>query len=380
MKILHILNEVNFSGAEVMLRLAVPFMKSRNIESHILSTGENVGDYATILKEAGYVIHHIAFKKSPKFFLKISKLIQKQDFNVVHLHCERAFFWYAVTGWLSGKVCMIRTVHNVFTYSGLLRITRKTQRKIAKDILGVLFVSIGQSVSGVERNYFNNQTIMIPNWVDDQKFLPLQDKMEKQVLRKKHHLCESDIIITSVGSLTAVKNHRDVITALDKINGKLGNIKYLVLGDGPLKQELQEYTIKLDLTEKVKFFGQAENVRELLVISDIFVMPSLFEGLGNSLLEAMYCGLPSIVYNVYGLRDLVIHCKNGLIVQDNNSKSLAKALKMLAKDEALRTKLGAAARNHAIETHNMEKSLDKLISLYESGSHQKNTVNENWNS
>ena len=115
-KVLHVLNALKHSGAEVMLQLAFERFNANGLESHILSTGDKIGEYATILEQTGYRIHHIPFRKTPLFFAQVWNLLKKEHFNVVHIHTERAFFWLVLVAKLASVPTVARTFHGVFLF------------------------------------------------------------------------------------------------------------------------------------------------------------------------------------------------------------------------------------------------------------------------
>jgi len=363
MKILHILNEIKFSGAEVMLRIAAPTFIKNGFNLHVLSTGDDIGNYANILETAGYTVHHISFKKSPKYFIALYRFLLKKEFDVVHIHPERAFFWHALVAKVAGAKTIIRTVHNVFLFSGFLKLKRTLQRFVASQVLGVKFISIGSSVAEVEKKVFHNRTRLIPNWTEQSRFLPAQDDDERNKSRDKFGISPSDVVVASVGSCYEVKNHKAIIAAVAKVQKGLKNITYLHVGEGPILQEEINFAAANGISEITRFLGQMKDVREALIASDIFVMASNYEGLPISSLEAMSCGLPIVNYDVYGLKDVVKNGKNGFLVEPN-STALAKAIKELAVDEGLRKRMGVEARDSMLREFNMEESLEKLIKLY----------------
>lgn len=363
MKIIHTLSQIKYSGAEVMLNLAAPYFKSKGIELHILSFGKELGEYAEILRRSGYKIHHIPFKSSLGHFIKVYKFFKKNKFDAIHMHSEGAFFWYTLVIRLATSVNIIRTVHSVFTYKGYLKLRRILQRFIARKIFKVRFVSIGQSVKTVEKKILLNSTVIVPNWINLSRFDPLKDDWEKIEAREHLDVPKDALIITSVGSITKTKNHKDILTAMPEILAKNKRIFYLNIGDGPMLDELKAYTQQLNIGSHVKFAGQMENVRQALVATDIYIMPSRYEGLGISLIEAMACGLPSVVYNVYGLKDLIVDKVNGFIVEEKPS-SLAEAVIKLAENQHLRGEMGENARKMILENYDMKRSLDKLLKLY----------------
>jgi len=366
MKIIHILNEIRFSGAEVQLKAAAPIFIKNGFDLHVLSTGDDIGEYASILGSAGHTIHHISFKKSPKYFIALYCFLLKEEFDVVHIQAERAFFWHALVAKIAGTRTIIRTVRNVFLFSGFLRLRRALQRFVASQILGVKFIAIGSSVAEVEKKIFHNSTLLIPNWIDQQRFLPARDDDEPNKLRAKFGIAPSDVVVVSVGSCSEVKNHKAIITAVVELQKELKNITYLHVGEGSMLEEEINFARANGVSEITRFLGQMKDVRKALIASDIFVMTSNYEGLSVSSLEAMSCGLPVVNYDVYGLKDVVKNGKNGFLVEPNPT-ALAEAIKELAINDELRERMGAEARDSVLRNFNMQKSLEKLIRLYRGG-------------
>ena len=146
MKVLHILAELKPSGAEVMLKSAINEFAKNNIHSDILSTGENIGIYATCLSGVGYNIHHLPFRRNLLFFLKLYIFINKHNYDVIHLHTERANFWIGIISLLSNAPLILRTIHNCFLFNGSLKLIRGAQRRILSK-LGILHISISTSLS-----------------------------------------------------------------------------------------------------------------------------------------------------------------------------------------------------------------------------------------
>jgi glycosyltransferase involved in cell wall biosynthesis len=363
-KILHMLDSIEYSGAEVMLGTAAPFLIRDGFKLHALSSGEDEGSYADILKSAGFSIHNIPFRRSVKYFVELLRFLNKEKFDIVHIHAERAFFWHVLVAKLAGVKKILRTVHNVFQFKGFLRFKRIFQRFIASKGFGVIFISIGPSVLLNENNFFFNRTIHISNWINPDKFYPIKDEGER--IKAKSHMGMPDdaTVIVSVGSCTNVKNHGDIIIAFANVSKVIENIYYIHVGAGPLEEYEKEQAKRLGVSGLINFVGNIENVREALIASDIFVMSSKYEGFGNSALEALCCGLPAVVYDVEGLRDIVVNGKNGILV-DPSPGALSKAILELIMSERSRKKMGDKARNLATRRYHIEDSLKKMTDLYQ---------------
>lgn len=363
MKLLHILNEITFSGAEVMLKVASPIFFKNRFDLYVLSTGNEVGRYSDTLRNSGYTIHHIPFKKSPKYFLVFYRFLYNERFDVIHIHSERAFFWHALLAWLAGCRTIIRTIHDVFLFSGFLRIKRSIQRAVARSVFNVSYTAIGNSVMEIEQQYFRNPTVIVKNWVDESYFQPPTTKSQQRA-KYRFGFNTEDIVIISVGTCNQKKNHYAIFDAISKVNrSKTCTVKYLHRGTGPTLDDENGYAKKVGVNMHTKFVDFLEDVRMAYWAADIFVMTSGWEGLGNAILEAMNCGLPVILYDVLGMRDTIVNGKGGYLIEAN-SDSLASAIKKLALNEELRNQMGIEAKQSVLKNFNKQKSLEKLMKIY----------------
>jgi glycosyltransferase involved in cell wall biosynthesis len=367
MKVLHILDELSHSGAEVMLQLAYKRFETSGIDSHILSTGNHVGSYAALLAHTGYKIHHVPFRKSIGFFRDICRLLSKGKFAVVHIHTERAFIWYVLLAKLARVRTVVRTFHNVFLFSSYLRWKRQWQRSISRRVFRTVHTAISDSVLADEKERFGNNCILVRNWTDTQKFHPPSDK-ERAVSRQLYKLESDDFVLVTIGTCTPVKNHLDACLAVKKVNDILDGKKivFLHLGAGPMMEEEYMYVHHYHLEQYCRFVGILDDVRPCLYAADAFVMTSRWEGLGIAALEAMSTALPVVLYNVPGLRDLLQDGKGGLLIEPH-ADSLVEALLFMIRHSELRKEQAQEARELILSTYSLEDSVDKFIDVYTTG-------------
>ena len=303
MKVFHILNELRPSGAEVMLRLAAPIWTVHGIESFIISCGQAEGAYADVLRSAGYRTYSCPRQRSWRSMIWVCQLyrtLKKNQPDVVHIHCETQGLLIALAARLAGVSTITRTVHNVFQYTGYLRLRKALERHIMRS-LGTRSISISESVRLNEMRRCGNQTTLIDNWIDVAHFRPPRTG-ERRNARRQLGVNSSQKLIVSVGNGCDVKNYKSIVKALSTLSLR-DDLIYLQVGnehpDGADRRLVEE----LNLGEIVKFIGPVANVRTYLWASDVYVMPSLFEGFGLAAAEALACGMPCIFSNVPGLKD-----------------------------------------------------------------------------
>ena len=206
LRVLHILGELKPSGAECMLKVAAKEFSSLGIANEILSTGsEQIGSYAPMMREVGYAIHHIPFSKTFRFFFRVYGLMRARRYDVVHIHSERANFWFGLTAAAARVPRVISTVHGTFAFQGWLRVRRMIFRRL-QDNLGVVRVAIGPSVQETEWQHFRSVAQIIPNWYDSEKFRPPIAE-ERESARSLYGVTEDTFTIVSVGNCSRIKNH-----------------------------------------------------------------------------------------------------------------------------------------------------------------------------
>jgi glycosyltransferase involved in cell wall biosynthesis len=327
------LNELKPSGAETMLKVAAQAFFTRGIESHILGTGIQSGSFAAELASAGYRIHHIPFGRSVLFFMRLFVFLRREQFDLVHFHAEGANFWSVLTALVAGQHRLIRTVHSNFEFDGYLRQRRAVQRRLL-SWLGVRYVSISPSVADNERRRYGIETTLIPNWYDSGHFRPPSES-ERVTARQHFGFEDKDLVMVTVGNCSRTKNHGAVFESVRLIPEEL-RPKYLHVGAEEPDHPERKFATKLGVSRNVQFVGAQKDVRGALWASDVYVMPSLYEGFGIAALEAISVGLPAIVYDSPGLRDLQESFPDLKLAM--NPGELSAALLALAKDARQRRK------------------------------------------
>lgn len=300
MRVLMVLNELMPSGAESMLRVAAPQWARHGVTCEILSTGARLGPYAAALSDAGYALHHLPFARRPAFAWRLLRLFG--GFDVVHVHTERAHFLYGLCARLAGART-VRTIHSSFAYTGWRRVLRIVQRRVLAWC-GVTPVAIGESVAAIEREVSFNATTTVPNWFDTAAYRPPRAD-ERAQARDRLQLQPSDIVLALVGNCAPVKNHAALIEALARLPAGLRrHLVVLHAGSGASEGDERRLAAERGVAAQWRFLGQLPDTREVLHAADAAVLPSLKEGFSVAALEALGCGLPLLLTDVPGLRDL----------------------------------------------------------------------------
>jgi glycosyltransferase involved in cell wall biosynthesis len=360
MRVLHVLGELRPSGAERMLCVAAPFFTERGVTADILSTGAVCGAFAGNLRAAGFGIHHIPFAKSPRFFVGVFRLMRGR-YDVIHLHTERANFWLGLTALLARPAAVLRTIHNSFAFGGALRLRRKLQRRLL-DALGVRHVAVGKSVQDTETRCFGTRTDIVHNWYDTERFTPPQE-VDRKRARAALTVGEEENVIVSVGNCGSAKNHDRLIEAIALLS-PADRPLYLHVGTEQPDGRERSLTQRVGLQDRIRFLGPMDDVRIALYAADAFVMPSLYEGFSVAAIEGLAVGLPTVLTDVEGLRDLRQEFPRAIYATPQ-AESLASALRsVLSLGSDDRRHLSKAFTHVAQVTYGVERGVSRYVDLY----------------
>ena len=206
------------------------------------------------------------------------------------------------------------------------------------------------------------RVVAAPNGVDTNVFYPWEG--DRRVLRGQLGLPGEDKIIIFVGRLTHVKRLDLLIRGLRQVRDRLPDARLVLVGDGPLRQELEQLAARLDLEGSVIFVGSRPDVAVYMQANDVFVLPSEVEGLSIALLEAMACGLPVLVSGCDGNRELVTDGLDGMVFPCGSEKALAQKIETLLLDTACAQRLARAAVEKVQSQFRLESVAARFLELY----------------
>ena len=346
-----------------MLRNAVPILRQLGIDPIILATGGRRGAFESAYEEHDVPVLHLPFSRDLAFLLAFRRLVLDQRVAVVHLHTERANAALGMVAATAGAR-VVRTVHSVFAYDGHLRLQRIVERA-ALRVLGVRHLSISPSVELNERQRLLNPTRRVDNWVGPALRPAAVD--ERTNAKVALGLDAASIVVTTIGNCSSVKNHAAVIGALPKLTQALRcPIVYLHAGTGASEAEERllaaaQHAADID----VRFLGTVRDVRPLLWATDVFCMPSLYEGLGIAALEALACGVPSVLADVPGLRDVHPPTESVRLVSPDAASVAAAVTDLVSGGDHIRAQAEIVAEAVRCE-RSVERGAAKWAAVYRS--------------
>ena len=198
--------------------------------------------------------------------------------------------------------------------------------------------------------------------IDLNKIEP-QTKIKKNQMRDEYGYKEEDFILFYAAELNGNKNQQLLISVANNLRSKIPNIKLLLAGSGPLEDKYRSEVKKLNLSGNIEILGFRKDIKNLLMLSDIVVASSKREGLPVNIMEAMATGLPLVVTNVRGHKDLVNNEENGYVIELGNIEEFTDSIEKLFKDDELRKRF-ATKGIELVQKYSLENVLQEMQEIY----------------
>ncbi len=308
---------------------------------------------------AGVVCHPLKIRNALDCVagMKLRGFLSRNRFDVVHFHTSRAHSMAPFAAGMAGALIVTRRMDYVPN-----RLFAPLLYNHAVD--GVAAISREVARALVSGGVSSERITLIPSGVDCDRFHPPTAE-QSAAARTQLGLAPGDVAIGAIGALEPRKGHRYLLDALGRLSQHRA-IRAYIAGDGSQRAALQEQVHCLGFTNSVVFLGSIADPLTLFWAIDIFVQPSVMEGLGVALLEGMACGLPVVASRAGGMTEVIEDRHDGLLVPAADAAALAQALAELARSPDLRSALGSQARVKAVRDFSLSTMANRTLALYQS--------------
>jgi len=344
-------------------------------QQHVLALAERLtGQGATVAvacEASGYLVDelqrrsiaHHALRQPERPSLRAladaARVVRASGARLVHTHGGTAGFY----GRLAAR--RVGDVRNVHTYHGIHYLHQKSARKRylhrAVDRFLLRWTDEVICVAKSDRDLALKEGLALPdhvsviyNGIDLSRFEP----------RGREGRTDSRFIVGTVGRLHEQKGHVHLLETAALVRRVHPQVRFRIIGDGPLRQQLEAKARMRGVDDIVEFLGTRGDVPAQLRQFDLFVLPSLWEGLPYVLLEAMATGLPVVATDVDGVREVIADRTEGVLVPSGNAQALATAVVELATDTARRADLGARGAQAVRQRFSLEAMIEQTMAVY----------------
>lgn len=376
-KVIRIIDRLNIGGPAIHSILLTAGLNKKRFET-ILITGkicEFEGDMGYLATENGVqpifipeLSRDISIKSDLIALWKIMKIIKKEKPDIIHTHKSKAGAIGRLASIFLRVPVIIHTFHgHVFhSYFGKLKskIFLQIERILAYFTTKIIVISENQfnEICNIYRLASPKKFKIIPLGFD---FSPLMRINEfKGVLKKEFNINESTITVGIIGRLTYVKNHNMFLKVAQIVLNQRKNVKFLIIGDGELKEKLIEQAKSLGIDKDIIFTGWIKSLPKIYSDLDIVTLTSFNEGTPVTIIEAMFCKKPVVTTNVGGISDLVIDKKTGYLIKKNDVENFSKALIELIDDPIKRSTFGENSFEYIKEKYSKERLIKDIEELY----------------
>lgn len=360
MNILILTTHLNSGGITSYLKtLSGGLIHSGNRVWIVSSGGNRVDEFTRIGIQS--VILNIRTKSEldPRIYWplgRLARLIREEKINVIHAHTRITQVMGQCLGKMTGRP-FVSTCHGFFK-------TRLSRRLV--PCWGDAVIAISPAVKEHLEKDFRvpaSRVFLVKNGIDIKDF-PLSSPEMKKQKRREVNVPLDGPVIGIIARLSDVKGHDVLIHAMPRVLEKIPKAVLMIVGEGRLEACLKKQVEDLALNDHVVFNPTVNRTSEYLGLFDIFVMPSLQEGLGLAVIEAQAAGLPVVASRVGGIPSLIENGKTGLMVEPGNSQGLAEAMIEVLEDRQRAQEMGRCAREFIEQEFTADKMVEQTLEVY----------------
>jgi len=362
-RILYLSNSAALGGMEIHLLNLVEGMVKKGYEIFVICPwGEMVERYFDA--GANVRVDYPRIDLDPFYIFRLIKFIRQNRIEVLHAHQLKTVINGLIAGKVANvplKIAHIHTPLSQWQISPLKKridifVNRIVTNLCADKAIALTEATKKERVEG--EGIAPEKIVVIPNGI----------KLKAQSSKRKAIAQTSKLTVGTLGRLTIEKGTRVFVEAIPHvITSSPHHLNFIIAGDGELRGELETQVKKLGIGDSITFLGFVPEEKKLDVLSsfDIFVFPSLAEGFGIALIEAMALGLPCVVSDLPVLREVTDGGRCAILFETANAQDLAEKIIQLSEDTNLRQQLGQKARRRVEENYSLERFIENYDHLYQ---------------
>jgi glycosyltransferase involved in cell wall biosynthesis len=370
-KVLHAVEDLKVGGMERVIASIVTELNPAKYAVHVLclNKGGAVAD-ELIRQRVPVTILGLDNYHRPGQILALCRWLRGGNYHVLHAHGYFASVFARIAGILVGLPHIITHVHSAYIDYQKKHLFMEKTLSLWTDRIICVSRAVQKWVVEAEKIKIRKTTVIYNGVKPMTGAAP--DAGHSVALRQELEIPERDTVFAVIASLTPNKGHHVLLESFRTLLRDHPDATLLVVGDGPLRAELEARARQLMIDQKVIFTGMRTDIHELLSISDVCLLPSLFrEGLGMALIEAMEAGLPVIGTDIGGIPEVINNGENGFLVPPGKPEALAHAMMSFAKDKELRIRMGRRSRQLYEEMFTLSNMIRQIETLYDRLSENK---------
>jgi glycosyltransferase involved in cell wall biosynthesis len=369
-KILFVIPPLNRAGAQMLVLDICKKLRSDTYKNRVCVPTKDKGALAKEFLKIGIPVDSVVSKPLALFPIQLLRYLRKTEPDILHIHDIPALApIIIVIGRLVGIKRIAYSIHGVWKFYSWKKLIIKNSWKVANSSVKV-FLPVSRFVQSFwEKEYAipSSKVALLYNGIDLCKF-----ELEQIDKKSASDLIDQGPVIGTVGSLTPKKGHKFLLQAAPMVLKEFPKARFIIVGEGELRERLEELSSKLGILHRVTFTGARSDIPQLLRKFNIFVFPSAWEKgqrIGEAfpiaILEAMAMERPVIASNFSGIPEVIDDGETGLLVPPANPEALAKAIIWVLKHPKEAEIMGKKGRKRVEQLFSISSTLKKLEQIYQ---------------
>lgn len=370
-RILYVIDGIEFGGGERGFAQLLNGLPEDRFEPYLASAPNDA--FLKNIKSKNLVFYPVDFSNrfNPLPLMRLYRIVKSQRIDIVHSQGARADFFARIAAKLAKVPIIISTVQMLvegYNVGYLKRFLYQTFDRFSERFVDYfLVVSSVLKENMIEVHGIPpDKIIKIYNGIETDYYKPVGNEEMRYKIRREFAVNDSDILIASLGRLVWQKGFEYFLHAIPEILREIPDARFILVGDGPLRPELERLAVELGEGDKIIFAGYRSDVRDVLAALDIVVIPSVLEGFPMITLEAMAMAKPIVAAKIDGITEQITDGINGILIPPKDSSAIAQAIIRLINDRESGKKLGLAARKRVEQEFSVEKMVSETEKVYSS--------------
>ncbi len=370
--VVHVVDSLRPGGAERLIVTTVKHLDRGRFTPVVVALAPPL-DLRDELVQLGVMVEHLGMRGPldvRRGVFALARVLRRHGADIVHTHLRFANVHGRLAAALARAPHVVTSLHHLdYTHwpaRGWRGRLWKTIDRLTARTINDAFIAVSSAVREDYRRHFGlREVALIHNYVEARPDVTVDADAAARG-RREFGWSADDFVLLDVARLAPEKGQRDLVQALPRILAEVPEARLLLAGDGPDREPLRRRAAELGVATRVAFAGDRHDVDALLAMADVFVFPSVAEGLGIALMEAMRAGRPVVSCAVDGIPEVVSDGVDGLLVPPARPEALADAIVRLHRDPELRQRLAARGRETVAARFVAEGGVARLESFYTS--------------
>lgn len=376
-KVAEVITRLDWGGSPDIVRVICGYLNSKFYDVTLVTgltryPGRKTKEFLKNFSQKIVVIPELKRELNPisdlATFIRLYLLFRRQKFDIVHTHTAKAGALGRVAAFLAGRAIIVHTSHghNFYGYFGeeISKIMVTLERILTHFTDKIVVLTELEKKDLLRFKVAEAKKIcLIPPGLELDNYA--KANIDKVKVREIFHLQPDETVVGMVARLEPIKGPEYFVEAAKEVVGHFNKTRFIIVGEGSLRQSLEERVKNSGLKERFIFTGWCEDIIEVISIFDILVLPSLNEAVGMVLIEAQSLGVPVIATNVGGIAEIIQDNQTGILVPPRDPQILAGAINSLLVDKQKRLAMSEKAKAWVRDKFKAQDMADRISGLYQ---------------